>query len=95
MVGLLPADLVAMYLGASGMRYKPYFFGTVIGLMPAIVCFSIMGMNIDNVGSPEFIISAVVEVGLMLLSVLLYLIWRKRNKKKKQREEQSENGYGK
>ena len=83
MVGLLPADLVAMYLGASGMRYKPYFLGTVIGLMPAIVCFSIMGMSIDNVGSPEFIISAAIEVGLMLLSVLLYAIWRRINKKKR------------
>lgn len=90
MVGLLPADLVAMYLGASGMRYKPYFLGTVIGLMPAIVCFSIMGMNIDNVGSPEFIISAVIEVGLMLLSVLLYVIWRRVNKKKQKSEEENE-----
>ena len=87
MVGLLPADLVAMYLGASGMRYKPYFFGTVIGLMPAIVCFSIMGMSIDNVGSPQFIISAAVEIGLMLLSVLLYVIWRGVNKKKQKGEE--------
>ena len=87
MVGLLPADLVAMYLGASGMRYKPYFLGTVIGLVPAIVCFSIMGMSIDDVGSPQFIISAVVEVGLMILSVLLYVIWRRRNKKKQLREE--------
>lgn len=90
MVGLLPADLVAMYLGASGMRYKPYFLGTVIGLMPAIVCFSIMGMNIDNVGSPEFIISAVIEVGLMLLSVLLYVIWRRVNQKKQKSEEENE-----
>lgn len=84
MVGLLPADLVAMYLGASGMRYKPYFIGTVIGLMPAIVCFSVMGMSIDDVGSPQFILSLIVEVGLMLLSLLIYLIWRRRSKKKRE-----------
>ena len=88
-IGLLPADLVAMYLGASGMRYKPYFWGTVIGLMPAIVCFSIMGKSIDNVGSPEFIISAAIEVGLMLLSVLLYVIWRRINKKKQNGREET------
>ncbi len=83
MVGLLPADLVAMYLGASGMRYKPYFVGTVIGLLPAIVCFSVMGMSIDDVGSPQFMISLIVEVGLMLLSLLIYFIWKRRNKKKR------------
>lgn len=83
MVGLLPADLVAMYLGASGMRYKPYFLGTVIGLMPAIVCFSIMGMSIDDVGSPEFLISMIVEIGLMLLSLLIYFVWKARNYKKR------------
>ena len=83
MVGLLPADLVAMYLGASGMRYKPYFFGTVIGLLHAIVCFSVMGTSIDDVGSPQFLISFIVEVGLMLLSLLIYFIWKLKNKKKR------------
>ena len=83
MVGLLPADLVAMYLGASGMRYKPYFFGTVIGLLPAIVCFSVMGMSIDDIGSPQFLISLIVEVGLMLLSFLIYFIWKQKSKRKR------------
>ena len=86
MVGLLPADLVAMYLGASGMRYKPYFFGTVIGLLPAIVCFSVMGMSIDDVGSPQFLISLIVEVGLMLLSLLIYFIWKLKSKRKRDDE---------
>lgn len=84
MVGLLPSDLVAMYLGSSGMCYKPYLFGTVIGLMPSIVCFSVMGMSIDDVGSPQFIISLIVEAGLMLLALLIYFIWRSKNKKKRE-----------
>ena len=86
MVGLLPADLVAMYLGASGMRYKPYFFGTLIGLLPAIICFSVMGMSIDDVGSPQFLISLIVEVGLMLLSLLIYFIWKLKSKRKRDDE---------
>ena len=86
MVGLLPADLVAMYLGASGMRYKPYFFGTVIGLLPAIICFSVMGMSIDDIGSPQFLIPLIVEVGLMLLSLLIYFIWKLKSKRKRDDE---------
>lgn len=83
MIGFLPADLVATYLGASGMRYKSYISGTVLGLMPSIICLSVMGMSIDDVGSPQFIISASIKVGFMLLSLLFYFIWKQRNKKKR------------
>ena len=86
-VGILPADLVAMYLGASGMRFRPYLVGSLIGLFPSILCFSIMGMSIDDVGSPQFMISAVVEIGLMLLSLGLYFFWRRKNQKRRLREE--------
>ena len=82
-VGLLPGDLVAMYLGASGMRYKPYLLGSAVGIFPAIICFSVMGMSIDDVGSPQFIISLCVEVGLTLLSLVIYFIWKLKNKKKR------------
>ena len=81
-VGLLPADLVGMYLGASGMSYKKYLIGSVAGLYSAIISFSAMGMSADDITSPKFIISVVVEIGLMLLSLISYLIWRKKRKKK-------------
>ena len=38
MIGLLPADIVAMYLGASGMKYKNYFLGSMVGLFPSVLC---------------------------------------------------------
>ena len=90
MVGLLPADLVAMYLGASGMRYRPYLLGTILGLLPAIVCFSVMGMSIKDTSCVEFIISACVEIGLMLLSVLLYFIWHRRKNRRKRENDNVE-----
>lgn len=83
MIGLLPADIVAMYLGASGMKYKNYFLGSMVGLFPSVLCFSIMGMSIDDVGSPEFIISLCVEIGLMVASVIAYFIRRRITKKRK------------
>ncbi len=81
-VGCLPADPLGIYLGAIGIRYSRYICGTLLGLTSAIVTFSIMGMSINDVTSPTFIISACIEIGLMILSISLYLIWRKKSKKK-------------
>lgn len=92
MVGLLPADVVAMYLGASGMKYKNYFIGSMLGLFPSVLCFSIMGMSIDDVGSPEFIISLCVEVGLMVASVIFYFVRRGITKKRRARLEEVSDG---
>lgn len=81
-VGCLPADPVGMFLGASGIRYSRYLCGTLLGLSSAIITFSVMGMSINDVSSPTFIISAIVEVSLIVLSVSIYLIWKMKNKKK-------------
>ena len=85
-VGFLPADLVGMYLGASGISYKKYLLGSVGGLYSAVISFSVMGMSADDVTSPGFIIAVTVEILLMIVSVILYLIWRKKKKNKTQEE---------
>lgn len=88
MVGLLPGDLVSMYMGAAGVRYSRYIAGTMLGLFPAVMNFSVMGMSIHDVSSPEFILSACCEIGLMLLSVLGFALW-KRKKRKASKEVES------
>ena len=80
-VGLIPADLLGMYFGASGTSFKKYLLGSVVGLFPSIVAFSVMGMSVNDVSSPAFIISVVVEIGLIILSLTSYLIWRKKKNK--------------
>ena len=81
LIGLLPGDLVSMYLGACGVHYGKYITGTMLGLFPAIIAFSIMGMSADNISSPEFVISAAFEIGLMILSIIIYFIWHRKSKK--------------
>lgn len=80
-VGFLPSDLVGMYLGASGISYRKYICGTLIGLLPAVLLFSVMGMSADDPSSPAFIISACAEIGLMIVSVVLFLLWKRRKAK--------------
>lgn len=78
LIGMLPGDLVSMYLGASGVHYSKYITGSMIGLFPAIISFSVMGMSADDISSPAFIISTAFEIGLMILSITIYFIWRKK-----------------
>lgn len=81
-IGLLPADMVGMYLGASGMRYNRYILGTLLGLAPAVISFSVIGMSIDDPRSPLFIAAVCFELGLAVLSLVLFIIIRKRRQKK-------------
>jgi len=81
LLGILPSDLVSMYLGASGIKYSKYISGSLIGLFPAVISFSVMGMSANDMTSPEFIISAAFEIGLMIFSVIMYFVWRRKSKR--------------
>lgn len=82
-VGVLPSDLVSMYLGASGLHYTRYMIGTIVGLLPAIIDFSVMGKSIHDVSSPAFRISVGIEIFLMILSISIYSIWKRKKKRGK------------
>ncbi len=84
LLGVLPGDLVGAYMGASGVKYPAYLAGTVLGMLPSMITFPLMGMNIRRVGSPEFLISAGIQVAMSILSVILYFVLRKKNGKRKE-----------
>ncbi len=81
MIGLLPGDLVGMYSGACGLTYSHYICGTVAGIFPSIITFSVMGTSAHDISSPAFLISAGSTVLLMLLSLSTFLLWRKKQRK--------------
>ncbi len=81
MIGLLPGDLVGMYAGACGLTYSHYICGTVMGLFPSILTFSVMGMSAHDISSPAFLISAGSTILLMALSLGAFLLWRKKKHK--------------
>lgn len=81
LLGILPGDLVSMYFGASGVRYSSYLTGTLIGLFPSIVIFSVIGMSVNDITSPAFWISVTAEIVLVLVSFIIILRLRKKSKK--------------
>ena len=80
-IHVLPSDPVSMYCGAAGMGYLPFLTGSLLGLLPMIVCFTVMGMNVQDISSPAFRISVCVMVVAAVLSAVLWKFWRKRHEK--------------
>ena len=83
-IGLLPSDLVSAFFGASGMPYGKYMFGTVLGFLPMVLAFSVMGMSAHDITSPAFIISAGLHLVMMAVSAVIYMLMRK-NKRRQSR----------
>ena len=80
LIGFLPSDLIGAYMGASGIRYLPYITGSLLGMLSNMITFPLMGMNIRNILSPEFLIAAGIQIGLTLLSLTLYIVYRKKRR---------------
>ena len=79
LLGILPADVVSAYMGAVGMRYRDYLPACILGFLPSCVLFPIMGMNISDVRSPQFLISLSIELAAMLSSCVVFHVCRKKN----------------
>ena len=83
MVGLLPGDLVGMYFGAGNFGAKNYFSGTLLGLFPSIIAFTVMGMRANDMSSPAFWIAAGAEIAITVFSVVFYLLRKKKRQERR------------
>ena len=76
----LPSDIVSLYMGAVHVEYKKNLLGSLLGILPQTITFPIMGMSIQNIRSPQFVISLCVEIAYILVTSVIYTIHRKKNK---------------
>ena len=82
LAGILPCDVVSLYFGACGTDYPKYLLASIAGMLPQIITFPILGTNVSNIKSPEFIIPASIDIVLMLFSIIVCTIMNKKHKKK-------------
>lgn len=83
-IGLLPCDIVSLYMGAVNVEYKKYLIGGLIGMLPSIINFPVMGMSITDIHSPKFVIAFGIELAFMIGSTVIYAIYWKRHKRAKE-----------
>ncbi len=79
-MGILPSDIVSLYMGAVGVNYPKYLLGCLLGMLHSTITFPIMGMSITDIHSPIFMTALCVELLLMGISVLICRIYRKKHR---------------
>lgn len=79
-VGVLPCDVVSLYLGNTRLNYHEYLIGGVLGFMPDLICATIVGMKISDVSSPWFWGTIAVNISVCLISMLVYRQYLKKNR---------------
>ena len=79
-INVLPCDLVSMYMGAIQIKYGSYLLGCLLGMLPPMITFPVMGMSITDIHSPQFIVALCAEIAYILVTSAVYTLYRKKNK---------------
>ncbi len=67
----LPVTAASLYMGAVRMRFGPYLLGSLLGLAPLVVIFTVMGDGLGDLSSPEFWLAYACRWGVAALAMLL------------------------
>lgn len=71
---VLPYDPVSYAAGLSKIKYKDFILASVMGVMPEIICYSIIGESASNPLSPQFLIPMSI---IILATVISGIVFKK------------------
>jgi uncharacterized membrane protein YdjX (TVP38/TMEM64 family) len=75
LVPVIPYNAFNLLAGASPIRFKDYFWASLIGLIPGTVLFALLGDSLWRPGSPRFFI-ALGLIGCCFAAGELYRRWK-------------------
>lgn len=78
---LIPTEAASIYLTAVRVKYIPFLLGSLVGSLPSIILFPIMGTNLGDYRSPEFVIAFCIQLAFILVSIVAVAIHRKKSPK--------------
>lgn len=81
LLGVLPFDIVSLYMGTAGIKFKSYILGSVLGMLQLSIPMTVMGYAIDDPDSPTFIISGAVQLFISVASFIGMYFFVRRTKK--------------
>lgn len=72
LAGVLPGDLVSLFLGAAGTPWRAYFAGGLLGSLPRVLSATVLGSALRNLSGRRFWLSC--AFGWALTGAAL-LVW--------------------
>lgn len=81
-----PATVASLYMGATGFRYSSYLIGSVCGMLPLVIAFTVMGTGVRDLSSPVFWIALACEGVVSVTALLLSANIMKKEKNKREDE---------
>ena len=81
-LGVLPCDIVSLYMGAVGVHYPQYLAGCLLGLLRSAVTLPLVGLGIKDLHSPILLIALGVQLFFVAITFLLGRIYRKKQQAK-------------
>ena len=86
-VGIIPGDITSLFLGASGFAYPAYLTGSLLGMFPMMLLFTMTG---STVGEPLSLPFIILFIFVLLLSLGVTLVSRKMMKKRQKETSKEE-----
>ena len=78
-IGILPCDVVSLYLGNTRMPFWKFLIGGVLGFMADVLTATVVGMKAEDRSSPWFWGAIAVNLLVAGGSTLFYYFYRKRH----------------
>lgn len=78
-VGILPCDMVSLYMGNTRLPYAQYIAGGVLGFMPDLVCATVVGAEISDTSSPWFWLSIGLNIALCIAAFFYYRAYKRKH----------------
>lgn len=76
--GLIPVELGSMFMGALATPLRPYLRGSLLGLAPSMVLYTLLGYTITDPKSPAFIVTLLFTMGSTVVTAVFYPMYIKR-----------------
>lgn len=77
---VFPIDFVSLFLGASGIKFLPYFLMSVFGIMPRVVLFTVLGDGIYDYIPMQLLVTAAISSIPAILIAWLFMYFRKKKR---------------
>lgn len=78
----IPSDPLSMLLGAMKVLFLQYLIGSILGLLPLVIVFSVMGFGLYEMDTSKIFITVSIYVIFTIVMLILYKLYKKRGANK-------------